>query len=446
MKKWIFAGVSVLLALALTMVACDFVPKSLDDRSGEEEFAQYSEDGRYVTINLDGGSPSKSMSRALTNALARINHDYYEVVFYYNSKEITPVVKISRTSWERGEGAALAVFRGNDGSVGIDYGSVDFDSSEISGDVGTDEDKGAAILFVGKKTSKGAVLLAVGTLKDTAGNTGGYLGSTIVKSTTSRVTFEIASLDSGIGTLVASSSFYTQWVDDTSLANVQGKFDPAGIPNAFTDSIDANSTNSPGFGAQFSSQNYKNVDFPLFMLKSDESSVAINSRFYAGKFTFRTAIASGTVTTAPAAGDIDHRISAYVKGIIAAAPASYEYTDMIAPNVIVNGEKINGNTEVVGVNVTMVNNKTADALFNNEAYFIIEVPKAKGGLIAFNFNIPVYAITSSKSDDNVDPVSWFIQPGVENNYIDNGIGLGGSILLGIGDPSKIKIESAFNNN
>ncbi|MCL2184399.1 MAG: hypothetical protein FWB86_00900 [Treponema sp.] len=437
MKKWIFTGIAVLLTLALMMAACDFAPLSLVEKGineNKEEFAQYSADGKTLTINLEGGSPSKNMSRALTNALARINHDFYEVVFYYDADGSgAGAPKVSRTSWSRGEGAALAVFRGKDGTVGINYGSVDF-SSSIEGAVAA-VDTGAAILFVGKKTSKGAVLLAVGTLVNTADNMGNYPGtpSTIVKSTTSKVTFDIASLSSGIfPDNLAGSSFYT--IQDTT----GGSFD---FDND-ADTITAITTNTPGDGTQFVAQIFKTVPFPLYMFTSEETTGS--DRHYAGKFTFKTATTGGLVPDLPTPVGL-HHISNYVKGIVTAAPASYEYTDLIGPNVLINGEKINGNADDLGVEVTMENNMTADATLNNEAYFIIKVPKGVGGLIAFNFNIPVYAITKANADNSVAPILWFVQSGIENNYIDNGVGLGGSILLGIGDPSLIKIDNAFKN-
>lgn len=446
MKKWILASISLILAVAVTMVACDLNNLTPGGVNGDDEFATYSADGKSLTINLNGGEPSRNMSRALTNALARINHDYYEVVFYYDADGPTdpdgggPGVptgtgapKVSRTSWERGEGAALAVFRGKDGTVGINYGSVDFGAS-IEEAVST-ADIGAAILFVGKKTSKGAILLAMGTLVNTADNTGTYPGtpSTIVKSTTSKVTFDIASLSSGIfPDNLAGSSFWTK-PDATG-----GSYDfENGTPPDDASGITAGTTNTPGSGTQFVAQIFKTVAFPLFMFTSDESSAV--DRFYAGKFTFNTAVSGGGTVAAP------HLISNYVKGIVTAAPSGYEYTDLIPPNVLINGEKINGSADDLGVTVTMENNTSPDALLNNEAYFIIKVPGAVGGLIAFNFNIPVYAITKNNADNGVAPILWFVQSGIDNNCIDNGVGLGGSILLGIGDPSKIKIESAFKN-
>jgi len=427
MKKWVLAGVTLLLAFALVTCDSTITPEGLD---GNEEFAQYSADGKSVTINLEGGAPSRNMDRALTNALARINHDFYEVVFFYDADGSgSGAPKVSRTSWSRGEGAALAVFRGKDGTVGINYGSVDF-SASIEG-APSAVDIGAAILFVGKKTSKGAVLLAVGTLVNTADNMGNYPGtaSTIVKSTTSKVTFDIASLSSGIfPDNLAGSSFFT--IHDTT----GGSFDFDNDAGTIT----AGTTNIPGDGTQFVAQIFKTVPFPLFMFTSEDKSTG-SDRHYAGKFTFNTAVSGGGSVSAP------HRIIDYVKGIVTAAPASYEYTDLIGPNVLINGEKINGNADDLGVEVTMENNMTADATLNNEAYFIIKVPKGVGGLIAFNFNIPVYAITKANADNSVAPILWFVQSGIENNYIDNGVGLGGSILLGIGDPSLIKIENAFKN-
>jgi len=468
MKKWIFAGVSVLLALALTMVACDFAPKSLDDRSGEE-FSQeeFDNDGnlKSITINLDGGGPSLNVSRALTNTLAQINHDFYEVVFYYNataSSTVTAASQVARTSWSRGEGAALSVFRGNNSAIGIDYGSVNYSLSAVSSTPGSDPDTGAAILFVGKKESGRYVLLAVGKLNGTTNNNGTAGAATVVTSQTSKVTFDIVTLASAVKPTIPiaanTSSFFT--IPDSTNGNYV--FDSTGVS-----AINAASTaQNPGGGTNFIPQPYNAVDFPLFMLASyqglscpgtagnceqtccggssgspvtDCSACTVTNRHYAAKFSFTTATGSG-----PATGL--HTIDNYVNGIVAAVPDNHKYTDIIPPGFIVGGDKSKSNTDIEGVKVEMKNNNTsAEQLLKikEEAYFIITVPGDIGGMIAFTFNIPVFAITNRTSNNSVNAIQWLIQPGLESLFVDNGVGLGGSILFGIGDPSKIELGTNF---
>ena len=434
MKKLIIIGLAVILAFAL--VTCGFAPNSIE---GGDEFAEYSADGRTVTINLNGGGRS-SMPRALTNALARLNHDYYEVVFFYDGdgpSATTATQQIARTSWERGEGAALSVFRGKDGNIGINYGSVDFEGS-IEGASGA-VDIGAAILFVGKRTPRGAVLLGVGTLTGTTETVGTAVTTTtagIVKSVTTKVTFEIVTLASAIKPvfpLVATNSSFFTIRDDT-----DGSFNFT----ADAGTIDVTSTTDTSKGTGFGIQMLNDSPFPLFVLQSNPATT-ITENTYAAKFTFTTASGAVTAPTTP------HTIAEYVKGIVVAGapavPAAYQYIEMGPPATIINGEKVSYNTQVLGVDVTMENNKTADATLNNEAYFLIKVPgQLEGGLITFTFTIPVYAITKAPASGNgIEPKLWFIQPGLEKNYIDNGTNLGGSILFGIGDPGKLEIGTGF---
>ena len=463
MKRIVLTGFAVLLMFALA--ACDFGVKLTGGTEEGEEFVQYSSDGKSITINLEGGAPSRNMSRALTNALAQINHDYYEVVFFYNataSATVTTASQVARTSWSRGEGAALSVFRGNNSATGIDYGSVNYSLSAVSGTPGTLPDTGAAILFVGKKESGRYVLLAVGKLNGTTNNNGTSGAATVVTSQTSKVTFDIVTLASAIKPTIpiaaGTSSFFT--IPDSSYGNYL--FDSTGVS-----AIDATSTAAnPGGGTNFIPQPYNAVDFPLFMLASNQglscpgiagdceetccggapsagvpdcSACTVTNRHYAAKFSFTTATGSG-----PATGL--HTIDNYVNGIVAAVPDNHKYTEVIPPGFIVGGDKSKSNTDIEGVKVEMKNNNTtAEQLLKikEEAYFIITVPGDIGGMIAFTFNIPVFAITNRISNNSVNAIQWLIQPGLESLFVDNGVGLGGSILFGIGDPSKLALITNF---
>ena len=485
MKKLILAGITLLLALVL--ITCDSLDTPQGVIGGDEEFAQYSADGKSITIRLDGGAPSRNMDRALTNALARINHDFYEVVFYYAPTAGAAPTQIARTSWARGEGAALSPFRGNDPTAGINYGSVDFGESRAEGALnsagtvgsGATTDIGAAILLVGKRTLNGAVLLAVGTLVDAADNNGVYPGtpSTMINSTTSKVKFDIASMASAVNLpplTSTSSSFLTRAINPPSvttpptLASVKSYFDTPANVAGITDTT----TKTPGDGTKFSNTIINGGSFPVFMLASkktqesqgcpgtlgactetccgDGTPVAscddctVTNSYYAGKFTFGTAVGAGAAIGS-------HTIANYVKGIVAAVPAGYTYAEPIAYGTIVDGDKKTNATGIQTLTVEMKNNNDPTAVtgskgkpINNVAYITIKVPENIGGIISFNFSIPVYAFTDATAHSgDKNPILWFIQPGLENNYVDNGTGLGGSILLGIGDPSKIQVDGVF---
>lgn len=507
MKKWIFAGLTLILAFAITMLACDDGIAPNVGSGDKDDIKSYS-----LTLNITGDkevptiiSPNKS-GRALTNALAQINHDYYEVVFYYDDTAgaTHDNTYIARTSWARGEGAALSVFRGST-AAGIDYGSVDYSLSAET--TTTAPDTGAAILLVGKKESGRFVLLAVGKLVGSENNDGSPVATpTVITSKTSKVTFDIVTLASAIhpdkANLDTKSSFYT------TPDNTNGSF-------VFPGTIDeATTAGNPGGGTNFVEQPFNNVNFPLFMLASNQGkkcsgtagactltccgyvvlvpasdcsactdpqpgnpsgcvttdstpcpkaccgatgtgpitsctscnlpTVPPATRYYAAKFTFTTATATPGATV-----PTGHTIGDYVKGIVAATPASHQYVDdKVPPAVIINGEKMPAiTTENLGVVVEMKNNNVAGTDTGNSinpvSYFIITVPGDTGGMIAFNFNIPVYGIINQISNNGIQPILWLIQPGLERFYVDNGIGLGGSVLLGIGDPTKVNVGTGF---
>ena len=441
MKKIVLTGLAIFLALSLS--TCDMPPLGSNTGDTGEEFAQYSADGKSITINLEGGAPSRNMDRALTNALAQINHDYYEVVFYYDDDTTAGAAhtapNIARTSWVRGEGAALSVYRG--GASGIDYGSVDYAASIKSPTPATVPDTGAALLLVGKKESGRYVLLAVGKLISTTKNDGTPGSGAVVTTQTSKVTFEIVTLASAIfpdrANLATKSSFYT--IPDTTDGSYNFASGAAAINAAST-------ADNPGQGTNFVEQIFNDVKFPLFMLNSVKNETTPTTSYYAAKFTFTTASAGGPAISG-------HLITDYVKGIVAATPAGHQYVDdKVPPAVIINGEKQPKiTTDSSGVTVEMKNNNdptpsTGDVgkPINPEAYFIITVPGNQGGMMAFNFNIPVYGITSQISNNGgIQPVLWLIQPGLERFYVDNGVGLGGSILLGLGDPTKVDVNTGF---
>ena len=214
-----------MLILILTVFGCDAFgpPGIIEDDDGDEIIytdVVYSPDGSSVTLYLEGGVPiTKRQSRALSRELAIAGHDFFEVAFYYKgTNPSTDPDVIARASWELMKDAQVRGVKGKGTGESVNYSSyavfneVPVTTTEI---IGYETDgtpimgpvtrmttvpalptnlgyRGAAILFVGKKTDK--TLLAVGRLIST--DTG---GTTIVPATKS-VVFEVAAFDCGIGT------------------------------------------------------------------------------------------------------------------------------------------------------------------------------------------------------------------------------------------------------
>ncbi|MCL2764627.1 MAG: hypothetical protein FWD40_05040 [Treponema sp.] len=183
MKKLIFAGLTVLFALSFA--TCDMAP--IGAGAGEEIIGYtnvvYSEDGKSLTLYLEGGVPETKASRALNANNARKGHDFYEVVF------VNAANGVSRASWLRGQSAAITNI-----TRGLDYGDVD---GHLTGE-------GSAIIFVG--TNSGKTLLAVGTL------TGTDTGGTVIAANTRTATFSVAALVGDVSTFAV-----TGGVSDTSV-------------------------------------------------------------------------------------------------------------------------------------------------------------------------------------------------------------------------------------
>jgi hypothetical protein len=183
MKKIFFY--CFLTVLASFLLTCkDFHPTGGFEDEVVYTDVVYSQDGKSLTVYLDGATVpvSKSRSRALTLELAKLGHDYFEVAFLHK-----PSNTIARAAWETGHFAGIkGVYRG-----GADYGSPDPSNTA------------SAIIFVGKKSDK--TLLAVGNL---TGTSEGDLVTSITADT-KWVTFTVAALEAATSFDAEDSSFWT---------------------------------------------------------------------------------------------------------------------------------------------------------------------------------------------------------------------------------------------
>ena len=397
MKKLIFAGVAVMLALTIVIVSCDFTPTALDD----DEFAQYHVNNAMltgVTIRLEGGGPSRNMPRALSHALARQGHDYYEVVFVYEADgDISGSPIIARTSWERGAGAAIrGVFRN---SAGVDYTATNIAEAQAV-PTPTPVVPAAAIMFVGTRTGE---LLAVGKLA--AGSTINYATET--------VTFEIVALQAGINTTLASSSFF---IDNSHTA--------WSTPPSETTTVDF-------FKPDFDLGGYK---FPLYYLK--------NGITVAAQYTIDTVDSTGALGSVTPAQEI----TKYTPGIMVRDNTTSRI-DFISPRMYSSGVYYNWTAPMINMGSSIIafnNNNTADAAFDEKIQFTFTTPDYPAlGVIGLSVKIPVYAITKNAPEPGGTPAKdWFIQPGLGPSFytLDDGRGgQGGAILLGVGTVDGLNI-------
>ena len=387
MKKTCFAGIAVLLALAI--VSCDFT--AAPQQNNEPPSVQYSRDGTSITLRLDGeGGVDRNMSRALTDLLAKRGHDYFEVVF-------TDGTDIARASWEIGQPAGIRNVPRN-GTDGVDYSTADASASAASPVL-----DGSAILFVGRKADK--TLLAVGLLTATE-NFNGSPGGPVVSTATRTATFTVGALMAGTSFTATSSSFWTA----TAVT----------APADTTTTIDRAVCDG--------------TPFPMYRIANGAASI-LTSYTFDSKGTLTDYLPGIKLAGIPT-NNVDIRIPRFPRG-------GGFYTEFETPHALgTNATIMDISTPGTPVAYTATTALPASIgiVFNTSATI--------DGAISFAFDIPVYAITNDNSQAGVpEYITWHVKPGFGTNYydLDNGnspMGLtaatdpdsyGGSILLGVGD-------------
>jgi len=408
-KKHIFSLTAVLALLCL-LFACfpePPAPPEEEEPSRKPELKRYytfrlSDVGEYMddTIGIGFGSQSADVqpvswneSRALSLDGAVASHELFEAVFYYKTSSST-TTKVARAVWEVGETPELrGVHRTDDG---IDYGNL----NSIAGT----NDTGYAMLFVGTKADK--TLLALGRLVEVDG----VPDTTIIKTTSTSVTFAVSALIAGVSTSAAASSFVT------------------------------NFGGTSGSAASIVPDVYIHYDwkrkFPLYMLTTSPAGNAITR----GTYNFKTV--TGTY------------FDDYKAGIVLAGGYNYEVRQprYIITNglyqtssIFVQDLRQGSELAVMEQNTRPVISSSPPAAFVNPVPFRFDTSSSpNGSIFALVFEIYVYNLTSELTSDasiiseekNRRPIRWRISPGVGTKWLDlddGSGGEGGAILLGSGN-------------
>jgi len=393
-RKLIFTAAAAILASFL--LTC--IPGPPDDKEDfvlpEFTDVEYSRDGGLVTIYLDGSAPVRN-SRALSLENAKLGHDLFEVAFMSGST-------IARAVWEKGHAAGV-----NGVARGVDY------TSAVSGGAGS------AILFVGKKSDR--TLLAVGRLTH-VNNGAGNVETAVISAATRSVTFTVAALKTGVSDDPYASSFTTN-------ARTLGT---VGAGNTYVMPVTIGEK-----------------DFPLFNLDP----IPTGTKTISASYQFEVASGSAVV---PNLFD-----STYAGGIIrkgpmrvtqaldypSSTPAKFGWRVPRYP--IGDGESEDWATSadsIIGIPidvdtltpVTPANNNgpiTSAPAFENPAQFTFGSDAAHNKeAFAFSFEIPVYPLTNIDGRGGTNEFSWYIRPGYDSYWLDldDGLGNGGSILIGTG--------------
>jgi len=445
MKKLIFIGLSALLAFAL--VTCDNVQD--ENIIIGSTNVEYSDDGRNITIYLDGTTvPVTKAMRSLTADLAKKAHDYYEVVFYHNDGTNPP--QVTRAAWEIGEAAAVTnVVRTE---TGIDYA--------LTGATTLAVNTGYAVLFAGRKADK--TLLGVGKL--TQASPQGATATSVTTATT-KITFTVASLEAGApaydGTefpaapngTYRGSSFLTGDPIGNDITTDLAHNSYTTVANGTT--VTAGKTVMITRPALVAGMSYR---FPAFGLKnkvedleytppfvgvntSDKFLTPASYRIGSNDLTASGLISDDQFDTIyrPAIrvfGQIDAATAAFAENKLPRFPlAGNRYYEFRAPWAI----KTTTEMHPLGYNAVA----GAGAVLPNPIYFDIETHAENDGFISFTFTVPVYALSNLEPTGVEKPVTWFIRPGFGTYYydLDDGAGgAGGSLLIAVGDVNYDSIE------
>ena len=344
---------------------------------------EYSPDGSYVTIYLDGSAPVRN-SRALNLKWAQVGFDFFEVTFMSGST-------VARATWETGHAAGV-----NGVARGVDYASP--------------TGANAAILFVGKKSDK--TLLAVGRLTHVNNGTGTAPGTTVTADTRS-VTFSVAALSAGVNTNSTVSSFKTA-------AN--------GNPNYTT----VSPTNTEVFPIMIGRQL-----FPIFRLNKNK---VVGQNVYA-EYTFDVEgdligtyrdgiLQSGPIVLMNAPADMPNATTFHLTPRYPIGDGTHESSTIPLA--------LKDNTTPVTIRNPAPSGTGA---FQNPVQFqfntiISSNPDVtnNGKIFALAFQMPVYPLTNS--DGRRDGDKWYLRPGYDSYLydLDDGRGgTGGAVLIGTGD-------------
>jgi hypothetical protein len=414
------------------------------------------------TYGVKKSAEQRRIERALTLEGARMSHDYFEAVFV-NSASL-----IARAAWEIGQPAGISgVTRG-----GADYRSVDPTSLP------------ASVVFVGRKTGK--TLLGVGYLTHINNEAIGAAATPayVVDNNTESVTFTVSALATWVGFNNSASPPAFTWVVNQTRKDVgtPGTGIDAGIAtfvtsrkatggaytlaNATEGNTDGETMSPRGTGGQF----------PLYFLPSAKAAgldpnFTVAAQYKIGGLTAATVIGTGTdpiyatatfpttLATAiriwgkregtlpyPKQTDTPNTLAgtATLKGglqWIKRTPAfmsggiNYEVNDTFHDKV----------TQIVDYNDTLVGTTVLADLFPaNDAQFPAGLPvmfrmytaaaRRSGGIFAATFQVPVYALISSRSTNSgtLPPERWWIRPDYSQYQylLDNGVDSGGAVLLG----------------
>jgi len=437
MKTMKIALAAVLILLAVTLVTCeDFLPGFGKDDEVEYLDWQYEEqpDGMSkLTLTLDGSRPfaHKTKGRGLNVEMAKMAHDYFEVVFVYNatvSGDVVTSTSVARAAWEIGEPAGISGVKRD-----ADYGPV----------FPTTAGENASVIFVGKKTGK--TLLGIGYLIEVKEDDiiVTVPSATTITDAATSVTFVVSPFRTNVGwydhddnsatdEILRGSSVVpaevTKYPEVTFLTATTSKTATGNLTGP---------TSAKTIGGNIALRG--GVSYPLYTLPDAE--VLPNPSPPPPATVGRTIEATYKITGMTPTAKADLNTAARIYGTQTPGDPSTGIGLQIikrTPRYVTGGQTFEASsggvdtyTEVVNTSHLWANRDTA---FDPTIKMTFTQTKQSGGLFAITFQCPVYAITQSPSSNNGPKKyeKWYIRPGYQQfqYLLDNGVDAGGMVFLG----------------
>jgi len=372
----------LILLLSVSFFACPPPPEVAEDPYNPG--IVYSNDWRFITVFLDADNPViddtisigvgsvnyNNSARALTPDISKPRLEYFEVCFSYGPDTV-------RSTWEIGR-------RANIDGVHRTFEGTDYSLTYAGGVTG------GAILFAGWKEDK--TLLAIGKLVKVDDEE-----TTVIKSNSVHVTFEIFTLTAAASLDSSLSSFKTTSEQDMSIINA------VIIHNAY----------NSGTGR---------ASFPLYILPPGRTDIKANYEFK---------LAGNYVNKKYVYADWDD----FKNSIIVASSGVTEKREARYPAG--NGRYWYADYAVDTTTKVKITNNYEGGVLQNPVEFSINTEntnhpvRTENGLFTLAFSIPVYALVPYEANETE---MWHIRPGFKSFYynIDNGMdSTGGGLLIGV---------------
>jgi len=377
---------------------------------------------------------TKSM-RAINKELAMMAYDYFEVVFVGTSA----TDNVARTEWELGQPAGI-------GNVerGINY------------KVQATPSTGTACMFVGKKDGK--TLLGIGHLTWANGNnqtTTPYDEVTLVTTSTTKVTFSVAAIKTGL--LVRTETIDTGAVTlpDTAVPGVMA--DSFAFITGGTTLGDGTTATYTGFTTSNSERKEisTGIKYPVYSFPENKTT-GNQTQFATYTFTHVNQVGGGATpfTLWPYVKVIN--ISATTDANYAVFGKASALVQKRVPRFMEGGryrEPKDRWTTTTAINFRSATNVPATTYGTNAGSIdpivplIFTLKPGQSGIFSFYIEIPVYNLNAAANSATNNPGGtaagkWYLRTGVGSELysLDDGIANGGCVFISVGASSSNWID------